>query len=33
VVALVREEMEGAARLSVPLEVAVGVGSNWAEIH
>jgi DNA polymerase I len=33
VVALVREEMEGAARLSVPLEVTVGVGSNWAEIH
>jgi DNA polymerase-1 len=33
VAALVREEMEGAARLSVPLEVAVGVGSSWAEIH
>ncbi len=32
-VALVREEMEGAAELSVPLEVAVGVGSSWAEIH
>ncbi|HSD11177.1 MAG TPA: DNA polymerase I, partial [Candidatus Binatia bacterium] len=30
---LVREEMEGAARLSVPLEVVVGVGSNWAETH
>jgi len=33
VVALVREEMEGAAELSVPLEVAVGVGASWAEIH
>ena len=33
VAAVVREEMEGAARLSVPLEVAVGVGSSWAEIH
>jgi DNA polymerase I len=33
VVALVREEMEGAAKLSVPLEVAVGVGGSWAEIH
>jgi DNA polymerase-1 len=33
VAALVREEMEGAAHLSVPLEVAVGVGSSWAEIH
>jgi DNA polymerase-1 len=32
-VAVVREEMEGAAELSVPLEVAVGVGSSWAEIH
>jgi DNA polymerase I len=33
VVALVRQEMEGAAKLSVPLEVAVGVGGSWAEIH
>jgi DNA polymerase-1 len=33
VVALVRREMEGAAALVVPLEVAVGVGSSWAEIH
>ncbi len=33
VAALVREEMEGAAELSVPLEVAVGIGSSWAEIH
>jgi DNA polymerase-1 len=32
-VAVMREEMEGAAELSVPLEVAVGVGSSWAEIH
>jgi DNA polymerase-1 len=33
IVGLVREEMEGSARLSVPLEVAIGVGSSWAEIH
>jgi DNA polymerase I len=33
VAALVREEMEGAAELSIPLEVAVGIGSSWAEIH
>jgi DNA polymerase-1 len=33
VVELVRREMEGAAELAVPLEVAVGVGSNWAEVH
>ena len=33
VVTLVREEMEGAAELVVPLEVAVGVGANWADIH
>jgi DNA polymerase I len=33
IVALVQQEMEGAAQLTVPLEVAVGVGSNWAEIH
>ena len=29
----VREEMEGAAALRVPLKVEVGVGQNWAEIH
>ena len=33
VVDLVRNEMERAAELAVPLEVVVGVGSNWAEIH
>ena len=27
--AIVREEMEGAAELSVPLEVQVGSGANW----
>ena len=29
----VREEMVGAADLRVPLEVEIGVGENWAEIH
>ena len=29
--ALVKREMEGAARLSVPLLVDVGVGPNWLE--
>ena len=29
--ALVREEMEGAATLSVPLVVDVGTGRNWLE--
>ncbi|MGH7818506.1 MAG: DNA polymerase, partial [Candidatus Binatia bacterium] len=33
VIALVREEMEGAAKLAVPLEVAVGVGSSWADLR
>jgi DNA polymerase-1 len=32
VVTVVREEMEGAAELAVPLEVAVGVGASWAEL-
>ncbi|NRA95429.1 MAG: DNA polymerase I [Planctomycetes bacterium] len=31
--ALVVEEMEGAADLSVPLKVHVGVGANWLEAH
>jgi DNA polymerase-1 len=31
VIALVREEMEGAAELSVPLVVDVGTGQNWLE--
>lgn len=30
---LVKEEMEGAMALSVPLTVAVGVGKNWREAH
>jgi DNA polymerase I len=33
VAALVSEEMSAAAELTVPLEVAVGIGSSWAEIH
>jgi DNA polymerase-1 len=31
--AIVREEMEGAARLSVPLRVDIGHGRNWADAH
>ena len=31
--ALVRETMEQALRLDVPIVVNVGVGANWAEIH
>ena len=31
--ALVREAMEGALDLAVPLKVDVGVGSNWLEAH
>jgi len=31
--ALIREEMEGALKLSVPLRVDIGHGCNWAEAH
>jgi DNA polymerase-1 len=31
--ALVREEMQGAVELSVPLLVEVGSGCNWREAH
>lgn len=30
---VVREAMAGAAELSVPLEVGIGVGANWGEAH
>ncbi len=33
VTALVREEMEGVADLSVPLRVDLGVGRHWADAH
>ncbi len=33
VTTLVREEMEGAMKLSVPLKVDVGTGANWLEAH
>jgi DNA polymerase I len=29
--ALVKEEMEGAAQLSVPLVAETGIGDNWLE--
>ena len=31
--ALVRDEMEGAAKLDVPIKVDMGSGPNWAEAH
>ena len=31
--ALVRQNMEGVARLSVPLVVDLGKGKNWREAH
>ena len=30
---IIREPMEGAATLNVPLTVEVGTGSNWDEAH
>jgi DNA polymerase-1 len=33
VVPLVREEMENAVKLAVPLKVDIGIGKNWAEAH
>ena len=30
---IVREEMESAFSLSVPLKVDIGIGSNWLEAH
>ena len=33
IVAIVKEEMENAASLSVPLEVEIGYGNNWLEAH
>ena len=33
VTTLVREEMEGAVALTVPLTVEIGVGNNWREAH
>jgi DNA polymerase-1 len=33
VVAIVKESMEGAAALSIPLISEAGVGKNWLEAH
>ena len=33
VATVAREAMIGAAQLSVPLEVTVGIDRNWAEAH
>ena len=30
---MVKQEMEGAIRLSVPVKVDIGVGKNWFEAH
>ena len=30
---LVKEEMESAVKLSVPIKVDMGIGMNWAEAH
>jgi len=30
---MVKEEMEGAFTLEVPLRVDIGVGKSWAEAH
>ncbi len=30
---LIREEMEGALKINVPLKVDIGVGDNWLEAH
>jgi DNA polymerase I-like protein with 3'-5' exonuclease and polymerase domains len=31
VAALVKEKMSGSVKLSVPLDVDVGIGENWTE--
>ena len=33
VTGLVKESMEGAMKLDVPLVVDIGVGNNWLEAH
>jgi len=33
VVTLVKEEMENAVKLDVPIRVDIGIGKNWAEAH
>jgi DNA polymerase-1 len=30
---LVKEEMENAIKLDVPIKVDIGIGKNWAEAH
>ncbi len=33
VIPLIRDEMENALELDVPLVVDIGIGNNWAEAH
>jgi DNA polymerase-1 len=30
---IIKEKMEGAAKLAVPLKVDIGTGKNWLEAH
>jgi len=30
---MVKEEMEGAWKLIVPIKIDIGIGKNWAEAH
>ena len=30
---IIKEEMESAFKLSVPLDVEIGLGQNWLEAH
>ena len=30
---IIKDEMENAFKLSVPLDVEIGIGNNWLEAH